>query len=236
MVLAGATAVTVCRLRPECQLLSLPRPATLRPLHLCPSLSIPQTGPAFWRQSWNSGDASRESQSHRRCPVPGQVSGRAEGSLQACPWELENSKTYTLHPGATTSRERRQGHRGPTCPSHIPTLCLAWAGCWNPSEGGPIPNFVKFTVSSGSYEGDEWSEETNVVLEWGLWRCGGHEVRVVWDPEGSAFLVGQSQERWRILGPCQSCAASGAGGGDVKAGLELNEGAERALESHASSE
>lgn len=149
VVLSGATAVTVCRLRPECQQLSLPRPATPRPLHLCPSLSIPQTGPAFWRQSWNSGDASRESQSHRRCPVPGEVSGRAEGPLQACPWELENSKTYTLHPGAMTSRERRQGHRGPACPSHIPTLCLAWARCWNPSEGGSVPNFVKFTISSG---------------------------------------------------------------------------------------
>lgn len=46
-------------LRPECQQLSLLHPATLQPLHLCPSLDIPQTGPAFQRRAWNSGDASR---------------------------------------------------------------------------------------------------------------------------------------------------------------------------------
>lgn len=50
-------------LRPECQQLSLLHPATLQPLHLCPSLDIPQTGPAFQRRAWNSGDASRGGQS-----------------------------------------------------------------------------------------------------------------------------------------------------------------------------
>lgn len=48
MMFAGVTAATVCRLQPECQQLSLLCPAP-RPLHLCPSLSTPQTGPTFQR-------------------------------------------------------------------------------------------------------------------------------------------------------------------------------------------
>lgn len=58
MLLAEGTTATVPRLQAECQQLLSLRPATPQPPHLCPSLGIPQTGPAFQRRSWNSGDAS----------------------------------------------------------------------------------------------------------------------------------------------------------------------------------
>lgn len=29
-----------------------------------------------------------------------------------------------------------------------PTMCMALVGCWDPSERGPVPNFVEFIVTS----------------------------------------------------------------------------------------
>lgn len=141
------------------------------PWHSPDRLSIPETVLEFWRCL-------------QQRPELRELSGcrRAVGSLQAYPRELENSRTCALYRGATTSWERKQSRRGPTCPGHIPTLCPAWAGCCNHSEGGSVPNFMKLTISSGRQEGDECSEGIGVVLEWGLWRHGGHEAGVVWDP------------------------------------------------------
>lgn len=70
MVLVRGTAATVPRLQPECQQLSLLHSATPQLPHLCTSLGIPQTGPAFQRQSLNSGDASSGGQSCQELPGP----------------------------------------------------------------------------------------------------------------------------------------------------------------------
>ena len=95
MMLAGATAATVCRLHPECQQLSLLRPTAPRPLHLCPSLSTPQTGPAFRRWSGILGMPPVETRATGAAWSLGRPEGRSEGPLQAHAWEQENSRTYT---------------------------------------------------------------------------------------------------------------------------------------------
>lgn len=93
--LTGATAAAVCRLgrMPAAGLPAPPShskafPPVPQPQHSPDRPSIPETVLEFWRCL--QGRPERGS-----CPAPGEASGRAEGSLQACPWELENSRTYT---------------------------------------------------------------------------------------------------------------------------------------------
>ena len=149
-------------------------PATPQPPHLCPSLGILQTGPAFQRRSWNSEDASVEAKAGGSCLVPGEI-GERRRVPSVLPSGAGKLKDLHVYPGMTFRIGGRVTVGGTTslCAipgfSHTPTMCLALAEHWDFSEGGPVPNFVEFTVNSGRQRRDEYSEETSRVPN-GDWR------------------------------------------------------------------
>lgn len=109
MVLARGTAATAPRLQPEGQQLSILRPATPQPPHLCPRLRVPQRGPAFRRQSWNSEDASVEARAAWFLERSGVGERRKVPSV--LPSGAGKLKDLHVHP-EMTSQERRQGYIG----------------------------------------------------------------------------------------------------------------------------
>lgn len=81
------------RLQPQGQQLPLPRPVTVLPLHLCPSLSILQTGCTFQSESWNSRHASGQARAARS---PCKAMGGLERGLIALPSGLGTGELGVL--------------------------------------------------------------------------------------------------------------------------------------------
>lgn len=133
-------------------------PPVPQPWHSPDRPSIPETVLEFWRcLQWRpelAGDP-RETWGERRGPALG--SWRTQGPTRAPRNDDISGEEAGLQWAAPATSAPFRG-------LVIPIMCLALVRCWDPSERGPVPNFVEFTDTSGKQR-EMYSGDTSTMPE-----------------------------------------------------------------------